>query len=200
MPSVRFDPGLSGPLAQFREWYRKADGAGIARAEAMALATADPHGRPSVRFVLLKRCDPRGLVFFTNARSCKGRQLTANPYAAAVFFWERLGRQVIVRGPVKQIPEAESDEYWESRPRGSQIAALASNQSERIGSRRELVAKVRRLEAGLGNGEVPRPPHWCGFVLRPEAIEFWSERPSRLHDRELFARKGARWTRTLLQP
>jgi len=166
----------------------------------MALATSDANGLPSVRFVLLKRCDRRGFVFFTNARSRKGRQLRENPRAAAVFFWESLGRQVLVRGTVTQVSDRETDEYWSSRPRGSRIAALASAQSSPIRSRSELDARVKRLEAMLRGKDVPRPPQWSGFVIRPKEVEFWTERPNRLHERELFVRRGNRWKLTLLQP
>jgi len=168
--------------------------------DAMTLATADGRGRPSARMVLLKQADPAGFVFYTNTRSRKGRELRANARAALVFHWDVLGRQVRIEGPIELVTAVEADAYWATRPRASQLAALASDQSAPMATRTQLVAHWRALTRRYRGRPVPRPPHWSGYRLVPEAIEFWTHREHRLHDRELFRRTPRGWKRTRLQP
>jgi pyridoxamine 5'-phosphate oxidase len=178
----------SDPLEQFRSWFAEA-GAALEVPEAMALATATPGGAPSVRMVLLKGFDETGLVFFSHYTSRKGRELEANPQAALLFHWLPLGRQVRVEGRVEPVSDVESDAYFATRPRDAQLGALASRQSEPLGSRAELDERLVRLESDLGDGSVPRPPTWGGFRLAPAAWEFWQHRASRLHDRFRYERE-----------
>jgi pyridoxamine 5'-phosphate oxidase len=168
--------------------------------EAMALATATRRGAPSLRFVLLKAADARGFVFFTNAMSPKGRDLAANARAALTFYWNPLGRQVRIEGRVQQVSPEEADDYWATRPRASQLAALASRQSARLSSRAALEARWRRLRGRYRGKPVPRPPAWTGFRVVPRSIEFWTHQEHRLHHREVFRRTRRGWRRALLQP
>jgi pyridoxamine 5'-phosphate oxidase len=178
----------SDPLEQFKRWF--AEAADVLDApNAMALATATPGGAPSVRMVLLKGFDERGLVFYSHYTSRKGRELESNPQAALLFHWSPLGRQVRVEGPVERISDTESDAYFATRPRGAQLGALASRQSEPLAARSELEVRVAELERELGEGPVPRPPTWGGFLLVPSAWEFWQHRDSRLHDRFRYERE-----------
>jgi pyridoxamine 5'-phosphate oxidase len=170
------------PLDQFRGWFAEASAA-LEVPEAMALATATPSGAPSVRMVLLKGFDERGLVFYSHYTSRKGRDLEANPQAALLFHWRPLGRQVRVEGKVERVSGEESDAYFATRPRGAQVGALASRQSDPLASRAELYERLAELEGNLGSGPVPRPPTWGGLLLVPAAWEFWQHRASRLHDR-----------------
>lgn len=188
------------PLVRFHRWFAQAQRAGVVLPESMALATADAHGRPSVRFVLLKQADASGFVFFTNLRSRKGRDLEENRRAALAFYWDQLRKQVRVEGRVERVSADEADAYWVTRPRESQLAAVASRQSAALASRRALLAKWRTLRRQYRGEDVPRPAEWTGFRLVPEAIEFWTNRDHRLHDRELFVRTRDGWKRSLLQP
>jgi pyridoxamine 5'-phosphate oxidase len=177
----------SDPLDQFRGWFAEAAVA-LEVPEAMAVATATPDAAPSVRMVLLKEVDDRGLVFYSHYTSRKGRELEVNPQAALLFHWSPLGRQVRVEGGVERVSAERSDAYFATRPRGAQLGALASSQSEPLGSRAELEARLAEVERDLGGGPVPRPPTWGGFLLVPVAWEFWQHRHDRLHDRFRYER------------
>jgi pyridoxamine 5'-phosphate oxidase len=187
------------PIAQFTRWWDEAVSAQVREANAMTLATADASGRPAARTVLLKSFDAHGFVFFTNYQSRKGRELAANPRASLLFFWAELERQVRIDGAVERTSDAESDEYFTSRPLASRIGAWASPQSEAISSKAWLLA--RAAEMGLRHGLAPaRPPHWGGYRVSAESIEFWQGRPSRLHDRLLYTRSASGWDRVRLAP
>jgi pyridoxamine 5'-phosphate oxidase len=195
--SADLDPD---PVAQFRRWYGEAEGE-VELPEAVALATADAEGRPSLRMVLAKGFDDAGFKFHTGHGSRKALELAANPRAALLFYWAPLGRQVRIEGPVERVPDAESEEYFRTRPRGGQVAAWASSQSEVLGSRDELDARVREYEREFEGGEVPLPPHWGGYRLVPETWEFWQHRDSRLHDRFRYRlQNGGEWTIERLAP
>ena len=188
------------PIAMFSAWYAEAAAGGESEPDAMALATADAAGRPSVRFVLLKGWGAAGFVFYTNEESRKGAELRANPAAALAFRWARLDRQVRVEGPAAPVDPDESDAYFASRGRRSQVGAWASAQSRPLRDRHQLDELVAETEARLAGRHVPRPPYWYGWRVRPEAIEFWQGRPDRLHDRLVFRRAGEGWDRTRLAP
>lgn len=189
------------PIRLFEETLARAVAAGPFDATAAALATVDAAGWPSVRIVLVKSVDQRGFVFHTNRESRKGRELAENPRAALCFHWPAIGEQVRVEGTVTVIPDAESDAYFSSRPRASQLGAWASRQSAELSGREALEAAVRDVERRYAAvAEVPRPPFWGGYVLAPERIEFWRSRESRLHDRVLYVRDGAVWRAHLLSP
>jgi pyridoxamine 5'-phosphate oxidase len=189
------------PLKLFRRWLDEAIASGIHLPEAMTLATATAEGKPSARLVLLKGADERGFVLYTNYNSMKARELDSNPQAALVFYWPQLERQVRVEGKVERTGTDESDAYFKTRPRESQIGALASPQSELIASREALQQKADELEKLYCNREVERPAHWGGYRLLPERIEFWKGRPGRLHDRILYERQANRsWAISRLAP
>ena len=188
------------PIEQFGRWMTDALAAGILLPNTMTLATAGADGRPSARMVLLKGFDHRGFVFYTNYESRKGRELAGNPAAALVFHWPRLERQVRAEGPAEPVSAEESDAYFASRPLESRLGAWASRQSAPLRSRAELEDRLAELERQYSGGDVPRPPHWGGWLVRPEAIELWQGRPNRLHDRFLYTRAGDEWERVRLSP
>ncbi|WP_026318861.1 pyridoxamine 5'-phosphate oxidase [Amorphus coralli] len=206
MPAEELTAGdfseVDDPFALFGAWLSEATESEINDPTAMAVATVDPDGMPNVRMVLLKGFDAAGFVFYTNFESAKGRELTASGKAALLFHWKSLRRQVRIRGPVSTVSEAEADAYYASRPRGSRIGAWASQQSRPMEGRFALEKAVARYTAKFGIGEIPRPPHWSGFRITPLQIEFWHDRPFRLHDRIVFSRAddGADWTKDRLYP
>ncbi|MEI9979250.1 MAG: pyridoxamine 5'-phosphate oxidase [Edaphobacter sp.] len=190
---------LPDPLELFGQWMKEAEASEPNDSNAVALATATPEGMPSVRMVLMKGVDERGLSFFTNSESQKGEELSRNPRAAMCFHWKSLQRQVRIAGSVTELPSLEADRYFYSRPRLSQLAATASQQSRVLPSRELLASRVKELDAEF-SGEIPRPAYWKGFVLRPERIEFWKNREGRLHDRLLYLRNGDAWRNERLFP
>ena len=189
------------PFRQLAAWFEEARAAGIELPEAAALATASVDGTPSVRMVLLKEVGSEGLVFYSGYESRKAHELDANPRAAVAVYWHALGRQARVEGRVERIPRAESEAYFAARPRGSRLSAWASRQSEPVGSRAELESAAAEAARRFEGGDVPLPPHWGGFRLRPERVELWEHRADRLHDRLLYERSvGEGWMLTRLQP
>jgi pyridoxamine 5'-phosphate oxidase len=188
------------PFQLFNDWLAEALQKEPNDANAMSLATADEHGLPDVRMVLLKEADQRGFVFYTNLGSAKGRQLAANPQAALLFHWKSLRRQVRVRGTVSAVSAEEADAYWATRARPAQLGAWASEQSRTLPDRLGLEKRIAEVGLKFGLGKVPRPPHWSGYRVTPQVIEFWRDRPFRLHERLVFVREGEGWTTRRLFP
>ena len=188
------------PIEQFHRWFEEALEANLHEPNAMTLATATPDGKPSARIVLLKDFDERGFVFYTNYEGRKARELEQNPNCSLTFYWGELERQVRVEGRAARVPEAESDAYFDSRPRGSRLGAWASEQSRPVESRQALEDRLKELEEKYEEVEVPRPPFWGGYRVEPQRIEFWQGRENRLHDRLLYTRSNGSWKIERLQP
>ncbi|MGN6431092.1 MAG: pyridoxamine 5'-phosphate oxidase [Gaiellaceae bacterium] len=191
---------MTDPIALFGQWFREAEEAGVDVPETMTLATADSDGAPSARMVLLKGAGEDGFVFYSGYVSRKAGELERNPRAALVLYWRPLGKQVRIEGRIERVSEAESADYFATRPRGSQLAAWASQQSEPLAGREELDRRFAELEREYDGRDVPLPPHWGGFRLRPDAIEFWQHRDNRLHDRIRYTRAREGWRSELLSP
>ena len=198
--ALREDDLAPEPLTQFARWYEEARENGAVEPDAMALATADPSGAPSVRMVLMKGFDERGITFFTNYGSRKGLELERNPRAALLFHWPELGRQVRVEGPTSRVERSDSVAYAHSRTRASQVSALASPQSRSLPGREWLEERVAALDRQHAGSELPVSEEWGGYRLRPEAWEFWQHRPNRLHDRFRYERSGGDWRIDRLGP
>jgi pyridoxamine 5'-phosphate oxidase len=191
---------MTDPLALFDVWFAEARTSEPNDADAMALATAGGEGPPSARMVLLKGHGPDGFVFYTNEQSAKGGQLAVNPAAALLFHWKSLRRQVRIEGGVERVPDATADAYFASRGRDSQLGAWASDQSRPLDARATFEQRFEEMKAKYEGQVVPRPPHWRGYCVVPDRIEFWTDRPHRLHERRLFTREGDSWSEGLLYP
>ena len=195
---AKADP--ADPIARFSDWMREAARTEAAHPNAASLATATADGRPSVRMVLVKAADTAGFAFYTHLESQKGQELNENPHAALCFYWKSLARQVRAEGPVARVPDGEADAYFATRPRDARIGAWASRQSQPLAGREELLRAVADADARFAGASVPRPPFWSGFRLVPHVLEFWSERPARLHVRQRFTRDAGGWRVEELAP
>lgn len=200
MPELRESDLVAEPVDQFRRWFADAQAAGVADPDAMVVATVDTTGAPNARVVLLRGVDAAGFRFYTNYDSAKGRDLAANPRAALVFHWREQGRQVRATGAVRRLDADESVGYWRNRPRASRVSAWASAQSEPIADRAALESAAAEVAARFGDGDVPRPPFWGGYLVTPDALEFWQHRDDRLHDRLRYRRVEDRFVLERLQP
>jgi pyridoxamine 5'-phosphate oxidase len=210
LPDLRREFALAGlkesdldpnPFKQFDKWFQQALAAGLSEPNAMTLATASPDGKPSARVVLLKGCDERGFVFFTNYESQKGRELSENPHAALVFYWVDLERQVRISGQVTRVQAEESEDYFRTRPEGSQLGAWVSRQSEVVSGRKVLEDRLDELTQEYRSKPIPLPPYWGGYRLAPNSLEFWQGRPNRLHDRLRYTlQPGGQWLIERLSP
>jgi pyridoxamine 5'-phosphate oxidase len=199
-PGLELSDLAGDPIEQFRRWFEDAREAAVIEPEAMVLATADAQGRPSARYVLMRGLDERGFAFFTNYESAKARDLAVNPEVALTFGWLEIHRQVRIAGTAEPLPAAESDAYFNSRPRGARIGAVASPQSSVLAGRDELERLVAEAEERFPGEQVPRPESWGGYLVRPRAVEFWQGRPNRLHDRLRYSREDDGWVVERLAP
>jgi pyridoxamine 5'-phosphate oxidase len=199
-PHGDYDPLYLEVINTFREKHARTAELGVRESSAMSLATVDANGQPSIRTVLLRGIDERGFVFFTNSQSRKGEQMTGNPQVALTFYWDAWAEQVHVEGRVEIIPDSESDEYWKTRARLSQIGAWGSDQSRPLSGRDEFMASVAEIEKRFEGQDVPRPPHWFGYRVVPHRIELWSGREGRLHERFVYEANGISWTKQMLYP
>jgi len=195
-----YDPLYQEAINAFREKHARTSELGVREPSAMSLATVGANGQPSIRTVLLRGIDERGFVFFTNSQSRKGEQMAGNSQVALTFFWDAWAEQVHVEGRVEVIPDSESDEYWKTRARLSQIGAWASDQSRPLSGRDEFMASVAEIEKRFKGQDVHRPPHWFGYRVVPSRIELWSGREGRLHERYIYESNGETWTKQLLYP
>ncbi|MCW3113609.1 MAG: pyridoxamine 5-phosphate oxidase [Segetibacter sp.] len=200
LKSLREEDVLSNPIEQFTNWWSEAVSSKIEEVNAMTLATSAIDGTPYARIVLLKGLTNEGFMFFTNYESAKGKELAQNPKAALVFFWKELERQVRIEGTVEKVSEAESEAYFVSRPVASKIGAWASPQSTTIESREILEGNVLKYQAQFGEENIPKPPHWGGYIVKPAKLEFWQGRRSRLHDRILYTKQDENWKISRLAP
>lgn len=191
---------MTDPFPLFDAWYAEARESEINDSNAMALATADERGRPSARMVLLKGHGPDGFVFYTNFEGRKAGELLDNPHAALLFHWKSLRRQIRIEGPVGRVDDATADAYFATRSRDSQLGAWASDQSQPLESREVFMARYEEARARFEGGPVPRPPHWSGFRVKPQRIEFWQDREHRLHERRVFTHHGDAWHEGMLYP
>ena len=199
--SLEVSDTLADPIQQFQKWFKEAQDAEVMEVNAMCLSTVDKDGQPDARIVLVKDVSEKGFVFYTNYESHKGQELEANPYASLTFFWPELQRQVRIRGTVKKVSEETSAEYFHSRPRGSQIGAWTSPQSQEISGRGTLEIREKEFEERFNGKEIPKPDHWGGYLVKPESVEFWQGRPSRLHDRIFYSQQASgEWKRNRLAP
>ncbi len=188
------------PITQFGQWFSEALSSGVKEPNAMTLATSTADGKPSARIMLLKGYEHRGFIFYTNYMSRKGQEITKNPHAALVFFWLEMERQVRIEGTLEKLDEQESDRYFQSRPRDSRIGAHASSQSKEISDREILVKNLEQLKEKYKDSEIPKPPHWGGYVVKPSLVEFWQGGHGRLHDRLVYKEENGLWKITRLAP
>jgi len=188
------------PIIQFAQWFALAEDQELKDANAMILASADAKGIPSARVVLLKDYSADGFIFYTNMESRKAQEVMQNPHAAATFYWKSIDRQIRIEGPVSTVDDATADAYFATRPRESQIGAWVSDQSRPLESRVHFMKAIAKVTAGFGLGEIPRPPHWSGFCLKPERMEFWSAHAFRWHERYVYSKSDSGWSRKMLYP